>query len=202
MEPEIRERSRIVGALLFACSLGLFAGPAAAQPFGAWLTLTGADSTYISIPHSPSLNPTGGFTFEAWVSVTDAGGCSSIAGKNWHEAWWVGVCGTTLRSYLRGEASQKEGGKVPAGKWTHIAVTWDGGNRRHYVNGELVGTFAEATPPTTSTDPLSIASDSDWRFTPSTRSVCGMSPAPRSSCATRSTNRSKPGRQDWWRPGG
>ena len=148
------------------CGLALVSGPAAAQPFGAWLTLNGAAGTYVEIPHSSSLNPTGGFTFEAWVAVTDSGGCSSIAGKKWTETWWIGVCGTTLRSYLRGSGSLRDGGVIPAGKWTHIAVTWDGANRRHYINGELISTFADPTPPTTNTSPVDIGSDVAYRHTP------------------------------------
>lgn len=162
-----RSSQRVSLLLAVALLAALFAAPGMAQPFGAWLTLTGADTTYIEIPHSSSLNPTGGFTFEAWVAVTDSGSCSSIAGKKWTETWWIGVCGTTLRSYLRGTSSSRNGGTVPAGKWTHIAVTWDGANRRHYINGELISTFAEATPPTTNSSPVNIASDPAWRYTPS-----------------------------------
>jgi len=152
--------------LLLALALGLVAGPIAAQPFGAWLALSGANSTYISVPHSSSLNPTDGFTFEAWVAITDSDGCTSIAGKDYTQAWWIGVCGTTLRSYLRGSGSSRDGGVVPAGKWTHVAVTWDGATRRHYINGEVVASFAQADAPTTSTAALRIAGDVSWQYTP------------------------------------
>ncbi|MEO8274766.1 MAG: LamG domain-containing protein [Thermoanaerobaculia bacterium] len=150
----------------FTIALAFVSSSLSAQPFGAWLTLSGSDTTYIEIPHSSALNPTAGFTFEAWVDVTDAGGCSSIAGKGWSEAWWVGVCGTTLRSYLHGSASQKNGGTVPAGVWTHIAVTWDGSFRRHFIDGVEVGTFPDTTAPTTNSRPLEIASDPLYHFTP------------------------------------
>ena len=49
--------------LILAGGLGVLAGPAAAQPFGAWLTLNGSSGTYVEIPHSSSLNPTSGFSF-------------------------------------------------------------------------------------------------------------------------------------------
>lgn len=156
-------------AFLVLALIGFLAGlaaPGEAQPYGAWLALSGADSTYITVPHSASLNPTDGFTFEAWVAVTDEEGCTSIAGKNYLEAWWIGVCGTTLRSYLQGSGSARDGGTVPAGKWTHIAVTWDGATRRHYINGELAASFAQATPPTTSTDAVRIAGDVSYQYTP------------------------------------
>jgi hypothetical protein len=157
------------GKLTFLLCLGFAlaaASPLRAQPYGAWMVLTGA-SAYVEIPNSPALNPTDAFTFEAWVSVTDShgGGCSSIAGKQWTTSWWVGICGTTLRSYLKGTASIKDGGTLDS-NWNHIAVTWDGTNRRHYINGEVVGTFAETGPLPTNTSPMRIASDVSYEFTP------------------------------------
>ena len=166
MERPSHRFHRTIPVLLLFCALSLLASGLAAQPFGAWLTLDGSAGTYVEIPHSASLNPTGGFTFEAWVAITDSGGCSSIAGKRWTETWWIGVCGTTLRSYLRGSGSLKDGGVIPPGKWTHIAVTWDGASRRHYINGELISTFADPTPPTTNTSPVDIGSDVAYRHTP------------------------------------
>lgn len=159
-------RFRLVGIrLAFGFGLALAAAsPILAQPFGAYLALTGA-SGYVEIPDSSALNPTSAFTFEAWVAVTDAAGCSSIAGKNWQQSWWVGICGTTLRSYLKGSTSQRNGGTLD-GNWNHIAVTFDGTNRYHYINGEIVGTFPETGPLTTSTSAMRIGSDVSWQFTP------------------------------------
>lgn len=146
---------------------------AEAQPFNTYLGFTGNPTHgYMRVPHSSSLNPTGGFTFEAWVRIHDANGtsgCSSIAGKNYLQAWWIGVCGTNLRSYLKGSGSAHTIGTIPADIWTHIAVTFDGANRRHYINGELVGTFAETGPLTTSTSEVRIGSDVSWQFTPAGR---------------------------------
>ncbi len=146
----------------------LVAAPALhGQPFGVWTNFPGAPThAYIRIPHSPALNPTGAFTFEAWVNVRDAlGGCASIAGKGYQSTWWVGVCGTTLRSYLKGGSSLRDGGTLPPDRWTHIAVTFDGSNRRHYIDGELVSTFAETGPLPTNTSELRIGSDVNFDVT-------------------------------------
>jgi hypothetical protein len=147
-------------------------GLAAAQPFGGWLTLPGyPTSSYIAIPHSEALNPTTGFTFEAWVKVRDAhhgNQCSSIAGKNWMKAWWIGVCNQTLRSYIKGyllpDNLDLSGGFISPSAWTHIAVTYDGAVRKHYINGALAASRAETGPLTTSTDEVEIGSDVGFHF--------------------------------------
>jgi hypothetical protein len=146
-----------------------------AQPFGAWLVMTGSPTSgYVQIPQNSSLNPTDGFTFEAWVSISNAVAgedCRSIAGKNYLQAWWIGQCNVggqpTLRSYLKGGSSLRNGGIIPRNVWTHIAVTFDGAKRRHYINGELAAEFNETGPLTTSTDAMRIGSDVSWQFTPS-----------------------------------
>lgn len=164
---------RVLGILLLGMALGLvLPGLASAQPFGGWVTFAGSPtSSYISIPHSDALNPTTGFTFEAWVRIRDAhsGACSSIAGKNWTKAWWIGICGTTLRSYIKGYPTPGtffDFGTISSTLWTHIAVTYDGAARKHYINGMLVGTHPETGPLTTDTDEVRIGSDVAYQFTP------------------------------------
>ena len=154
---------------LLGFGLGLGAADRAdAQPFGAWLVHNGTGTGRIEIAHHPALNPTGAFTFEAWVAVTTAGGssCRSIAGKGFTETWWIGVCGTTLRSYLKGTPSLRDAGVVPPNRWTHVAVVFNGTRRLHYVNGEVVGDFPESGPLTTNTEPMRIAGDVDFQIPP------------------------------------
>src|SRR5207248_2395904 len=97
-------RTRLVS--LFVLGLLIVAAlPAAAQPYGAYF-VKGSGNGYVEVPHSSAFDFTTGFTFEAWVGGSDPlSGCSSIAGKNYTQAWWIGVCGTTLRSYLKGSGS-------------------------------------------------------------------------------------------------
>lgn len=166
-----------LGAFLAFLVLGVLLAPSVqAQPFGTWLVSNpGAPTThgYVRIPHSAALNPTGAFTFEAWVNVTNSStgeDCRSIAGKNYLQAWWVGICTVSgnpvLRSYLKGGSSLRNGGIVPRGTWNHIAVVFTGTQRRHYVNGELAATFPETAPLTTSTSEMRIGSDVSWQFSP------------------------------------
>lgn len=162
-----RPDPRLVLASLALASLGL--SPVAhAQPFGAWMTLSGPTTGYISIPSTAALNPSSQITIEAWVNVSDpsGGGCSSIVGKNWQTSWWIGLCGTTFRSFLKGSSSMRDTGTIPNGEWTHVAVTYDGATRKHYINGEVVASWAEtgALPP--STDPMDIGADVSLFHTP------------------------------------
>lgn len=163
-----------VMAFAVAVSLLTLTAPASAQPFGAWLTLNGSPSTgHAAIPDNAALNPTGAFTFEAWVSIsnsTTGEDCRSIAGKNWQQAWWIGLCNVggkpTLRSYLKGTGSARNAGQIEPGRWTHVAVVFTGTERRHYINGELAGTFPETAPLTTSTAQMRIGSDVSWAPVP------------------------------------
>lgn len=155
----------LLGALLLLVVPSL----ASAQPLGGYLNLNGLSGNhgYVEVPNSPALNPTQGFTFEAWVRVTSSSGCTSLAGKGWTQTWWAGVCGTTLRSYLKGNGSAFDSGTVPANVWTHVAVTFDGSFRRHYINGVQTGERAETGPLPTNSAALRIGSDVSWQFTPS-----------------------------------
>jgi hypothetical protein len=152
---------RIVIALLVV-SPALFA-----QPFGQYLKLQGVPQHgYIEIPNDILLD-TPAMTVEAWVSIRDAngsGGCSSIVGKGWSTSWWLGVCGTTMRSYFNGIASLRDGGVIPADTWVHIAAVTDGTTRRHYINGNLMSEGPESAP-TESTTAVRIGSDVAWLFT-------------------------------------
>lgn len=122
---------------------------------------------YIEIP-TDALLDTPQMTIEAWVSVRDAhsGACSSIAGSGFSTGWWLGLCGTSMRSYFNGSSSQKTGGTIPdtPGVWVHIAAVTDGTTRRHYINGELVFESTESAPQSASSRSIRIGSDVDWDF--------------------------------------
>jgi Concanavalin A-like lectin/glucanases superfamily len=152
----------IVAALL-AVSTAL-----SAQPSGQYLRLQGfPQHGYIEIPQDVLLD-TPAMTVEAWVSVRDANSlaCSSIAGDGYTTGWWLGLCGTTMRSYFDGTASVKSGGVLPDAPtvWVHIAAVTDGTTRKHYINGNLVFQGPETTARSASTLPLRIGSDPNWDF--------------------------------------
>ncbi len=170
LQRQLHFPARLLLAFLVLIALLLvFSTVAAAQPFGAWGVWNGAPGKYVDVPHSADLNPTAAITIEAWVINTLPMGeqtCRSIIGKHYQETYWVGICGTTLRSYLKGSASLQNGGTVPASQWTHVAVTFDGAARNHYINGELVASFPEAGPLPTNVSNVRIGSDVAWDYPP------------------------------------
>lgn len=139
-----------------------------AQPFGAYLT-NNADDGYVQLPNAGALNFSGGsFTFEAWISVTDGASCSSLAGNDWMQSSWIGICGMSLRSYFQGSGSAYTIGTVPANDWTHIAVTFDNATKKrvHYIDGEIAGERIDSGPISASSSPWRIFSDEEWEFSP------------------------------------
>ena len=155
-----------LAALFVTLILLLFSTVAAAQPYGEWLVLDGTPGEYVDVPGSADLNPTSAITIESWAFLTVSSGqsCRSFIGKNYQSGWWLGVCGNTLRSFIGGR--QDNGGTVPFGQWTHVAVTFDGANRRHYINGELAATFPERETLPPSSSNVRIGSDAAWDFPP------------------------------------
>ena len=151
-------------------ALVLISFSAAAQP-NQFLKLQGfPQHGYIEIPSDAVLD-TPQMTVEAWVSVRDAhstNGCSSIAGNGFVTGWWLGLCGTSMRSYFNGSASVMTGGTIPdtPDTWVHIAAVTDGTTRRHYINGDLVLEAPETAARHTSTENVRIGSDPDWDFMP------------------------------------
>jgi Concanavalin A-like lectin/glucanases superfamily len=162
----------LVPALALAMAVG-----AAAQPFGTYVSFSGAGASdsgngYLEVPDSPALDPSPEMTLEGWVLLktpfaspaTD--GCRSLIGKDSARGWWLGVCGETLSASFQGSGSAHSAGMVPAGQWTHFAVTWDGAFQRHFVNGEVAGAFAVNGPPAASSAPLRIGGDVSWVYSP------------------------------------
>ncbi len=127
------------------------------------LALDGAGD-YIAIPHAPEFVPSGGITIEAWVRRAAVNRCETVVGKNWPRGYWLGFCTTTgkIRFYTHGIGTARDGnGTVPAGQWTHIAVTFDGTTRRYYINGYLDYEAETPGPLPFNTDELRIGADLD-----------------------------------------
>ena len=143
-------------------------------PFGGFVRFDGGPGR-LEASSTSAAQPTSALTFETWLRVTQpypatGAECRSLFGKDYTQAYWVGLCrsggGMSLRSYTTGSFSARDLGTVPVGRWTHLAVTSDGVTRRHLVDGMVVGEAAEDGAPTTSAAPLRIGSDISWNYPP------------------------------------
>lgn len=111
-------------------------------------------SSYLSTPHDVALNPSF-ITLEAWIKA------DSWAPNSWgnviisKDGWLTGNQGYTLRAGANGTLSfnlahlgtWQEVTSTPqmlAGRWYHVAGTYDGSMMRIYINGLEVGTFAHS----------------------------------------------------------
>ncbi|MGH9418841.1 MAG: hypothetical protein ACRD3J_02610, partial [Thermoanaerobaculia bacterium] len=100
---------------ILTAALLLLSASLSAQSSNQYLRLQGfPQHGYIEIP-ADTLLDTPQMTIEAWVSVRDARvtACSSIAGNGYFTGWWLGLCGTSMRSYFNGAASVMTGGTIP-----------------------------------------------------------------------------------------
>jgi hypothetical protein len=152
----------VVGAALST------AGAAGAQPFGAILLLSNAGNQYVEIPDSPSLNPPAALTIE-FLSASDAAAtpCLSLIGKNYvgSGGLWIGNCKNKLRSYINGV--KFDGGQIRTEETTHhIAVTYDGVQRKHYIDGELVAVLNQSGAIVPNSSALRFGDDVSWHHTP------------------------------------
>lgn len=109
-------------------------------------------SGYVSVTHSSAIQPTVAATYEVWIRrSTMTSGCQAILGKDYTQAYWLGLCNNVIRFHSGGAGSAQDGTTViPAGVWTHIAVTWDtvSNTRKYYINGDLEYTGPAGTAPT------------------------------------------------------
>ena len=133
---------------------GILEGGAAFAPgiVGRAFSLDGIDDR-IRVPHSAVLNPTDGFTIEAWIKSNSTDGARDIVSK-WNDNtsdWSYIFKDHNGTDKLRVELSKSEHSdladlsgstSIAIGQWTHVAMTYDRSNVRLYHNGVLDGTQA------------------------------------------------------------
>ncbi|MFI7638897.1 LamG-like jellyroll fold domain-containing protein [Nonomuraea sp. NPDC049400] len=99
-------------------------------------------SSWVSVPHAPSLRLTNAVTLSAWVQPT-ARGWSTVLMKDYSEGGSYGLYaskGTDTPAGWFQTADYEDGGAegpspLPLDQWSHLAVTYDGSLTRLYVNG-------------------------------------------------------------------
>ncbi|RYD25790.1 MAG: hypothetical protein EOP86_26850, partial [Verrucomicrobiaceae bacterium] len=113
---------------------------------------SGTPLSNAEVPYTPTLNPSGPFTVECWVNpgASGAPGTSPLASQNRNTGragyvFYQGFDGEFWGMHVGFEEGviRLGGGPAPAaGRWDHIAATWDGSNTfQFYVNGAIVNTM-------------------------------------------------------------
>lgn len=111
---------------------------------GKALTFNG-DSSWVTVPHAPSLRLTTALTLSAWVrpSTTDALWHPVLMKENDRDGFYglYSSIGEGPAGWL--ETADDEGGpaywdSLPSNQWSHLALTYDGSNATLYVNGTEV----------------------------------------------------------------
>jgi hypothetical protein len=146
---------------------------------GRYLEFSGPSSGWLEVPDDGGLNPGSAITVEAWIYLESYAGfgggqtdCPIIAGKNWSQSYALSLAcgGNVMDSFINGEEQYSEAHPIPLRTWTHLAMTYDGAARRHYVNGELDLDIPNALGPIgDTTDRLRIGNDVAWDFSPNGR---------------------------------
>ncbi|MBN1890565.1 MAG: VCBS repeat-containing protein [Thermoflexales bacterium] len=98
---------------------------------------------YVEIPPSSLLAPDKELSLAAWVNLDDPALEQTVIGKGWeNNGYSMGIENGKLSVQIWdiiGQCYSLSGGQVPAGTWTHLAVTWQSkGEMAIYVDGVQV----------------------------------------------------------------
>ncbi|MDA3885437.1 MAG: FG-GAP-like repeat-containing protein [Candidatus Delongbacteria bacterium] len=133
------------------------------------LDFDGVDD-YVEVPHDASLNLTTSMTFEYWVNfnqvdrTTDGFDWQCFIGKDSFEsAFGLMLCTDgpvkSLRFYHSGCSipySDYQWNDVQPQTWYHVAITYDGSQTKHYINGQVMDSTAVTGAFTQNSNKLNI----------------------------------------------
>jgi subtilisin-like proprotein convertase family protein len=157
--------------------------PQGYMAFNTGIVCSGAvDSTCITVPHSPILNPTTAITLECWVFAALSTVPQIIFSKgDYYSGYPYRLLETTeYQSFNLFAVSLNTvnllgvptyGGHIPTNKWTHLAFTYNSvtGDYIYYMNGEVTKTGNQSIGPL-----LNLTTDLTIGGGPNTFSFDGM----------------------------
>lgn len=142
--------------ILLVCGLAEIAR-AAAPPVTRSTSFNGAHSNVIHYAVQSWMNTnTPNLTVETWVHANDLVGHQALVARSFTTNLYFGLNGNRLRFYRSGGTTVDSTGTIVAGRWTHVAVSYDGTTARFYIDGVAAGTAALANRGNNSTNGLSI----------------------------------------------
>jgi Concanavalin A-like lectin/glucanases superfamily len=111
------------------------------------LSFVKANSQYITVPHSASINLLGTFTMEAWVNYSGIN-CTIVDKGDYDFLWELNANGNAnkLGFYMKNTNTWVySAGAVPQNTWTHVAITLNAGTLTFFINGVVSGTSNPVT---------------------------------------------------------
>lgn len=108
------------------------------------LNFVKANSQYVTVPHSASLNFTTTFTMEAWVNYSGIN-CTILDKGNYDYLWEINANGNAnkLGFYVLNTGTWVYStGSIPENTWTHVAITFSAGTLTFYIDGVASGSAA------------------------------------------------------------
>jgi chitodextrinase len=134
-----------------------------AGKYGQALSFNGTSSR-VTVPNSASLQLSAGLTLEAWVNP-------ATTTAAWRDVIYKGNDNYYLEGTSDHSGAPAGGGTfgtsygtatLAVNTWSYLAVSYDKTTVRMYINGIQVGSLAATAAIASSTNPLSIGSDSIW----------------------------------------
>jgi hypothetical protein len=114
----------------------IYPGPGGTPPLRS-SAYDGAFASTVAFDPRPEWDRAVAMTIEAWVYRRDAARFETIVSHDWPGSYWLGFS-PKVRFY-RGTNFAEVPNIIPAFKWTHVAVSYDGAVARFYLNGDFVG---------------------------------------------------------------
>ena len=129
--------------------------------FGRGVAFNGA-SSWLNVRHRPSLDLTGSLTLEAWVKPQPGTKTRTILAKLGPGANAYALHGATFGGGAGGEVDAggarelASSDDLPFGRWSHVALTYDGSTLRFYRDGQEAATASVRGPIAMTPGPLRI----------------------------------------------
>lgn len=128
--------------------------------FGGGLSFDGRND-WVTVGDDASLDLTRAMTLEAWVRPT-ARGARSVLVKERGNRLSYGLYGLPSAHVFTTAERALRGSRLRLGRWSHLAMTWNGRTLRVHVNGSQVAAHALTGAAIASSGPLRIGGNSIW----------------------------------------
>ena len=141
---------------------------AATGRYGRALSFNGT-SSMVTVPDAPGLDATSAVTVEAWVNPVTSSNWRSVVMKESASGLAYALYASDDRGLPGGYANLGSAdlnatgvATIPAGTWSHLAMTFDGSTIRLYVNGTEVSSTPASGALITTGSPLRIGGNAVW----------------------------------------